>query len=379
MMPVIIGMDPHKRSATVEIIDDRERVLFAGRFGTDRDGYQAMLAAGRKFKDRTWAAEGRNGIGRHIAQRLVADGEPVVDVPAKLSARRGCSPPARAVRPTRAGAHSVALAGLRSSGLRVIAVDDAMVALRLSADHRDELGVTRSQTISRLHRLLVELFPNGAKKFLSAAQARELLATIRPRDIAGKTRRRLAAGLVTELTRIGKRIKAADAELKELVAATGGTLPDLHGIGPSGAARLLGDVGDIARFAGKGRFASWNSRRAAGCLQRRSEPAPAVAGQQPAAQQGAAHHGDRRVAQRHRRTRLLPAQARRRQNHHGSPAVPEETAVRHCLPADARRRATASNGPGRTTGGVCSFQRGRLTPRHRHFGSVSSRTRHQRA
>ena len=87
MKPVIIGMDPHKRSATIEIIDDREKVLFAGRFGTGRDGYQAMLAAGRKFKDRTWAVEGCNGIGRHIAQRLVADGEPVIDVPAKLSAR----------------------------------------------------------------------------------------------------------------------------------------------------------------------------------------------------------------------------------------------------------------------------------------------------
>jgi len=133
-----------------------------------------------------------------------------------------------------------------------------MVALRLLADRRDELGVARSQTTSRLHRLLLELLPGGAKKFLSAAQARELLATIRPRDIAGKTRRRLAAELVTELTRTGKRIKTADAELKELVAATGSTLRDLHGIGPSGAARLLGDVGDIARFAGKGRFASWN-------------------------------------------------------------------------------------------------------------------------
>ena len=84
---VVIGMDPHKRSATIEIIDDRQKVLSGGRFGTDRDGYKAMLAAGRKFKDRTWAVEGCNGIGRHIAQRLVADGEPVVDVPAKLSAR----------------------------------------------------------------------------------------------------------------------------------------------------------------------------------------------------------------------------------------------------------------------------------------------------
>ena len=75
----------------------------------------------------------------------------------------------------------------------------------------------------------------------------ELLATIRPRDVAGKTRRRLAAELVTKLTQTGKRIKTADAELKALAAATGSSLLQLHGIGPSGAARLLGDVGDIAR------------------------------------------------------------------------------------------------------------------------------------
>jgi hypothetical protein len=84
---VIIGMDPHKRSATIEIINDREKILTHGRYGTDRDGYKAMIAAGRKHKDRIWAVEGCSGIGRHIAQRLVADGETVLDVPAKLSAR----------------------------------------------------------------------------------------------------------------------------------------------------------------------------------------------------------------------------------------------------------------------------------------------------
>jgi hypothetical protein len=37
---VVIGMDPHKRSATIEVCDERERVLQTGRFGTDRDGYR---------------------------------------------------------------------------------------------------------------------------------------------------------------------------------------------------------------------------------------------------------------------------------------------------------------------------------------------------
>jgi hypothetical protein len=89
MRHVIIGMGPHKRSATIEVIDRRENVLAQGRFGTNSDGYQAMLKAGRKYPRRTWAVEGCNGTGRHIAQRLVADGETVVDVPAKLSARAG--------------------------------------------------------------------------------------------------------------------------------------------------------------------------------------------------------------------------------------------------------------------------------------------------
>jgi transposase len=250
---VVIGMDPHKRPATTEITGCAQKVLSAGRFGTGRDGYKPVLAAGRRFKDRTWAVEGCDGIGRHIAQRLAADGEPAVDVPAKLSARARVFSTGQGRKTDLADAHSVALAGLHSTGLRVIAAGDASVALRLLAGRRDELGVARSQTINRLHRLLLELF----QKFLSAAQARELLAGVRPRDIAGKTRRRLAAGLVTGLTRTGKRIKAAGAELKALVTATGSSLLALHGIGPSGPARLLGDVGDIARFADKSRFASW--------------------------------------------------------------------------------------------------------------------------
>jgi transposase len=68
---VIIGMDPHKLSATIEVLDEREGVLGGGRYGTDRDGYRQMLAAGRRWPDRVWAVEGCNGIGRHVAQRLV--------------------------------------------------------------------------------------------------------------------------------------------------------------------------------------------------------------------------------------------------------------------------------------------------------------------
>lgn len=39
---VIIGVDPHKRSATIEVLDEREKVYGGGRFGTDRDGYRQI-------------------------------------------------------------------------------------------------------------------------------------------------------------------------------------------------------------------------------------------------------------------------------------------------------------------------------------------------
>jgi transposase len=255
---VIIGMDPHKRSATIEIIDDRETVLAAGRFGTDRDGYKAMLALGRRHPNRVWAVEGCSGIGRHLAQRLVADGETVLDVPAKLSAQVRVFATGQGRKSDPVDAHSVAVAALRAKGLRQVAVDDATVALRLLVDRRDGLGRSRTDLINRIHKLLLELLPGGAKKFLSAPQARALLNTIRPRDIVGRTRRRLAAELITELVQVDKKIKAANKELTDLVEETGSSLQGLNGIGPSGAARLIGDIADIARFADRSHFASWN-------------------------------------------------------------------------------------------------------------------------
>ena len=254
---VIIGMDPHKRSATIEVINDREKVLTQGRFDTDSVGYQAMLKVGRKYPQRTWAVEGCNGIGRHIAQRLVTDGETVIDVPAKLSARARVFATGQGRKTDPIDAHSVAVAGLRSTGLRQVTVDDATVALRLLVDRRDGLGRARTDTVNRLHRLLLELVSGGAKKFLSAPQARTMLTTVRPRDIVGGTRRQLASELIGELAAIDKKIKVANAQPTELVNTTGSSLQKLNGIGPSGAARL-GDIGDITRFASRGHFASWN-------------------------------------------------------------------------------------------------------------------------
>ena len=257
MAQVIIGVDPHKLSATIEVVDHHERLLGQGRFTTDKAGYAAMRAYVRTWPERTWAVEGANGAGRSLAQRLLEAGEDVVDVPAKLAARVRLFDTGHNRKTDARDAHSIAVVAARTKTLRVLAIDGELEALRMLVDHRDALSRRRVQCANRLHALLAELIPGQAKKDITALQAKALLASVRPRDVAGKTCRRLAAEELSELSAVDAKIKKSTAELKALVIARGSHLMDLPGVGPVVAARVLADVGDIARFADRNRFASW--------------------------------------------------------------------------------------------------------------------------
>jgi len=119
-MAVVIGMDPHKRSATIEVMAGDESVLGRERFATDAASYQAMLGYAKQWPDRTLAIEGCQGIGKHVAIRLVRDGETVVDVPPKLSARARVFATGQGRKTDATDAHSVALVGTRMAGLRPV-------------------------------------------------------------------------------------------------------------------------------------------------------------------------------------------------------------------------------------------------------------------
>jgi transposase len=249
-------MGPRKRSATIEVMTGDEAVVCGGRFSTTAAGYRSMTEV-RAWPNRVWAIEGCNGIGRHLAHRLIADGEQVLDVPPKLSARARVFATGQGRKTDATDAHSVALVGTRMAGLRLVVLNEQLEILRLLVDRRRSLGEEHTRKVSQLHALLLELIPGGAKVFLSAAPARKMLASVRPRDVVDKTRKRVAVEFVVDLEKIYARTKAADKELTELVKATGTGLLGLRGIGPSGAARLLVEVGDITRFPDRSHYASW--------------------------------------------------------------------------------------------------------------------------
>src|SRR6476659_9844227 len=253
---VVIGVDPHKLSATIEVVDHRERLLGSGRFDTDRAGYAAMRTYAKGWPERVWAVEGANGAGRPLAQRLLEAGEHVVDVPAKLAARVRLFDTGHNRKTDARDAHSIAVVAVRTAGLRVLQVDGELEALRMLTDRRDALSSRRVQTVNRLQALLAELLPGQAKKDITPFQAKTMLASVRPRDIAGKTRRRIAAEELAELIAVDAKIKKSSAELKAIVLTRGSRLMDLRGVGPVVAAHTLADVGDVARFADRNRFAS---------------------------------------------------------------------------------------------------------------------------
>jgi transposase len=255
-MPVTIGVDPHKASHTAAALDDHGQLLDSHRVPASSDGYQALRAWAERWPQRCWAVEGAHGVGRSVAQQLVADGEPVLEVPAKLAARVRVLSRGHGRKTDPDDAVSVAVAAQGAPGLRRVAVEGHAVVLRLLTNRREDLVAMRTQTINRLHRLLVDLVPAGADRNLTAKSAAALLRKACPTGAAAIIRHQLAADLVGDVRDLDQRIAHLEERITAAVVQSKTSLIDLFGVGPVLAAKLLGEVGDIRRFPTKHHFAT---------------------------------------------------------------------------------------------------------------------------
>ena len=151
---------------------------------------------------------------------------------------------------------------------------------------------------------------------------------------------------------------------------------DIHGIGPAGAARILADVGDIARFPDRNHFASWTG----------TAPIDASSGQH--LRHRLSRAGNRRL--NHVLYMAGIVQLRhdtagrayyRRKRAAGKTSMEAMRCLRRRLSDAVYRQLVADaagpgrSEPGRALRGVSDIQRGRPVPGHRHFGSATSRTR----
>jgi hypothetical protein len=87
MAAVMIGVDLHKGSHTAVVISAAEEPLGELRVCASQAQAGKLMAWAAAWPERTWAVEGAWGLGRLLAQQLVAAGERVLDVQPKLASR----------------------------------------------------------------------------------------------------------------------------------------------------------------------------------------------------------------------------------------------------------------------------------------------------
>jgi transposase len=254
---ITIGIDPHKRSLTAAALDPHSRLLGQLRLPATSQAGGQLLAWAAAWPERRWAVEGAGGLGRGIAQLLVAAGEQVVDVPAKLAARARLLGSSSSRKTDLADACSVAAAAIPHRGLRPVALEDETVVLRLLSDRRDDLVAERTRVLSRLHVLLADLHPGGATRELTATRAAALLRKIHPITAVDVERKRIAHQLLTDVRRLDRQVKTASQTIGTAVREHGTTLTEVFGVGPVLAAKLVGHAGDITRFPDRDHFASY--------------------------------------------------------------------------------------------------------------------------
>ena len=236
-------------------------------------------------------------------------------------------------------ARAAAIVALRHTRLRRVTPVDHTAVLRLLADRHHDLTGLRTQAICRLHALLCGLTPGGAGRLLSTPQAGRILRRVRPAGPVEIERKRIALELAGDVRRFDNQLVATNERIVETVLASGTTVTDIHGIGPLGAAIILGHTGDIARFPTSGHFARYTGTAPIAASSGPKTTAPAQPSRQPAAEPGAARRRRDPGTQRHPRTCLLPAQARRRQEPQTSTAGPQAPDRQDRLPAPGRRRS----------------------------------------
>ena len=257
-MIVMIGVDPHKGSHTAVAIGAGEEP--PGRLRVRASAAQAekLVAWAADWPERTWAVEGAGGLGHLLDWQLVAAGERVLDVPPKLAAR---------VRLLQAGdtskndpndALSVAIAALRSKARRQVMAEDYAAVLKVRAERHRDLSRARNQVACRLHAVLCELVPGGFAKEITAGQAARLLDTVTPAGAIAQARRDLAGQFLDDLRNLDARLRQTKKKLAAAVRASRTTLTEIFGVGPVIAGTVIGDAGNIARFASRDHFAAYN-------------------------------------------------------------------------------------------------------------------------
>jgi len=257
---IVLGADTHKVTHTVGAVNEATgRVVADVTVRAKRRSFDDLLAWARGLEDpdRVWAIEDCRHVSGALERFLLARGERVVRVPPKLMAgarksgrERGKSDPIDAVAIARAAIRE----GLET--LPVAQLAGPELDVRLLVDHRERLVGQRTALINDLRWSLHDLWPEFE---------------IPPRALIGRgwqdrvdgrlkraeqsTRVRIARDELRRIRELTRAIAALEAELAPLVAELAPGLLGERGCGVLTAAKLIGEIAGVGRFASDAKLA----------------------------------------------------------------------------------------------------------------------------
>jgi transposase len=250
---IVLAADMHKRThtlcavvaATAEVLEDRTVAVGDA-------GLRELLHWGRGVgEQRVWALEDCRHVSGSFERFLIEHGERVVRVPTKLmaGARRASR---QRDKCDRIDALAVARAAIAEGidTLPTAQLAGRELDLRLLVDHRERLIRSRvalnSTLLWHLHDLWPELEIPGGGLFSAKWQGRISRRLARAEQ---SIRVRIARDELRHLRELTGSIKALESEIAQLVRDLAPHLLSEPGFGPLTAAKLVGEIAGITRFA----------------------------------------------------------------------------------------------------------------------------------
>lgn len=242
---MVAGIDTHKHTHHVAVLDQLGRCVADEEFATTSAGYAQIIDFLHAHGVEVVGIEGTGSYGAGIARALRAAGLAVIEVVRQnRQARRiqGKSDPIDA----------------RQAALTVLSGDEAMVpktadgvveSMRILLSERRSAVKTKTQAMNQIHALLVTA-PESVRNVFRRLSGNRLITTLArtrpgtggtaPEQVARQSLKRLAVRHVA----MDADIKLIDRQLDQLVRDVNPTLLSLNGVGPVTAATLLVAAGD---------------------------------------------------------------------------------------------------------------------------------------
>lgn len=252
------GIDSHKDTLAVAIVDDSGRKVTTATVANEPGGYDKLAKLLADHGVTRVGMECSGTYGRPGSVALTAAGFTVFEVPATMTVRernrqpaRGKSDPIDALAVARVVARGEPLPPARcESG----PADD----LQQLTHYRRQLVKERTRVSNRVHVELTILRPGYQRELPQLTRPMHLVAARKLlRGLTG-VRVSITRARLDRLRQLDAEIKALAVQITDIVEATGTSLLEVRGVGPITAGKILGETGDVRRFRDRNAYAAGN-------------------------------------------------------------------------------------------------------------------------